>query len=141
MADLTITWKLSGRVGGRLFNYTATSVVDDVDDIMLAQATAGAGGDIFTPQSFGGLAAVMIVGGNTVGFNVIELEQASTDILKVFTPAGFPLVAYNGGGFNGMMKYSTTATHVPDQDPIRYAVGNLGGLTNFSAMGALKAIS
>lgn len=140
MADMTITLALSGNVGGRRFSYSSTSTVADVDAAMFAQAGSGAGLTPFTPQSYGGLSAVVIVP-NSVGLNVLNFETTGGNTVYFFVPAGLPAVLYNSDGFNGSFGYSTTATDGPTNDPTIYGCGAIAGHANYRAIAALKAIS
>ena len=151
MADMTFAVTITGTIAGKLFNWTRTATVADVDDMMTAYCeSAGGENGFFTAKSGGqtsstmhtydGMAAVMIVGLNTNGLNGVSLLGATPTLVFMCSPK-FPFIAYNGGGFNGMFNQSSTATDVPDEDPEGFSVGPTGGRNKYSAIGALKAIS
>lgn len=151
MADMTFAVTISGNISGKRFGWTKTATVADVDDVMQAFCESGGGEPNFfsaqsgsqnssTMHTYDGMAAVMIVGQNAAGLNEVDLFGAGP-LAAFYCPAGFPFLAYNGGGFNGMFNQSNTATDVPDEDPESYAVSPAGGRNKFSAIGGLKAIS
>lgn len=151
MADMTFAVTISGNISGKRFGWSKTATVADVDDVMQAFCESGGGEpNFFTSQggsytsstmhTYDGMAAVMIVGQNTNGLNVVDLNGAAI-LATFYCPDGFPFLAYNGGGFNGMFNQSNTATDVPDEDPEGFTVSPAGGRNKFSAIGALKAIS
>ena len=151
MADMTFAVTISGTIAGKRFGWSKTATVEDVDDVLQAFCESGGGEpNFFTAQSgsytsstmhsYDGMAAVMIVGQNTAGLSLVGLT-AATPLASFYCPSGFPFMAFNGGGFNGMFNQSSTATDVPDEDPEVYSVAPIGGRNKFSAIGALKAIS